>query len=150
MAQRLTVALAAGGVLDVYDAHLVTGDEAERHRQAVRLLAAMDGRGDVPHVLVGDLNASPARPSIQLLTSRLRSAYAAVHGAEPARTVPTPLRRRAAAGGVVMDYVLVGPRVVVHDARLIFDEVEGGDLAASDHYGLAATISVASVLATAG
>lgn len=144
MAQRLTVALPDGGVLDVYNAHLVRGDEAERHRQAVQLLAAIDRRGDVAHVLVGDLNATPALPSIQLLTSRLRSAYAVVHGAEPARTVPTPLRRTAAAGGgVVMDYVLVGPQVVVHDARLSFDEVEGGDLAASDHYGLVATISVA-------
>lgn len=144
VAQRLTVALPGGAVVEVYNAHLVTGDEVERRRQAGRLLAAMEGRGDVAQVLVGDLNATPAMPSVQLLTRRLRSAHVVVHGAEPARTVPTPLRRGApAGGGVVMDYVLAGPQVVVHDARVVFDEVEGRDLAASDHYGLVATVSVA-------
>jgi len=146
VAQRLTVSRPEGGVLEVYNAHLVSGDEPERHRQAIRLLAWMDEHPGVPQVLVGDFNATPAMASIQLLANRLRSAHVAVHGAEPPRTLPTPLRAGASASGagLVMDYIFVNGMLDVHDARLVFDEVDPRHpgLAASDHYGLTATVSV--------
>jgi endonuclease/exonuclease/phosphatase family metal-dependent hydrolase len=46
--------------------------------------------------------------------------------------------------GMVMDYIFVNDLVDVHDARVVFDEVDAGRpaLAASDHYGLAATVSI--------
>jgi len=79
-------------------------------------------------------------PTIELLSGRLRSAHVVVHGGEPPRTVPTPLRVDAGAGSV-LDYVFVNDLVEVRDTRVAFDEVEGG-LCASDHYGLVADLGL--------
>lgn len=143
VAQRVTLQLGGGGLLQLYNAHLVSGDEAERQRQVARLLELMEAAPGVPQVLLGDFNASPARESIQLLHSRLRSAHVVVHGKEPPRTVPTPLRIGAQSNGAVVDYIFVNHLLDVHDARLVFDEVDPHDptLVASDHYGLTATVS---------
>lgn len=153
VAQRVTVRAHGGpsgpgsgmaGELDVYNAHLGPGGEVLRSGQAERLLGWMEGRRRGPAVLMGDLNARPGSPTIELLTGRLRSAHVAVHGCEPPRTVPTPLRVGAAGAGSVLDYVLVNDLVEVVDARLAFDEVGGtdGTLCASDHYGLVVDISL--------
>jgi endonuclease/exonuclease/phosphatase family metal-dependent hydrolase len=139
VAQRVTVRGAAG-TLDVYNAHLGLGGEALRSGQAQRLLDWMDGRRRGPAVLMGDLNARPGSPTIELLSGRLRSAHLAVHGCEPVRTVPTPLRAGAGAGSV-LDYVFVNDLVQVTDARLAFDETDG-TLCASDHYGLAVELAL--------
>jgi endonuclease/exonuclease/phosphatase family metal-dependent hydrolase len=148
VAQRVTVA-ADGTRVDFYNTHLAEGDETLRVRQARRLLAWMSERPDVPQVLVGDLNAGPQARSVRVLTSRwMRSAYAAVHGREPDRTVPTALRAGAdLSKGRVIDYVLVNDRIHVHEAWIAFDRVDessGAALAASDHLGIGAVISVRS------
>jgi endonuclease/exonuclease/phosphatase family metal-dependent hydrolase len=140
VAQRVTVRTAEG-TLDVYNAHLGLGGEALRSAQAQRLLDWIDGRRRAPAVLLGDLNARPGSPTIELLSGRLRSAHVAVHGCEPPRTVPTPLRVGAAGAGSVLDYVFVNDLVEVSDARLAFDEVDG-PLCASDHYGLVADVTL--------
>jgi endonuclease/exonuclease/phosphatase family metal-dependent hydrolase len=140
VAQRVTVRTAAGEV-DVYNAHLGLGGEALRSAQAQRLLDWMEGRRRAPAVLLGDLNARPGSPTIELLSGPLRSAHGAVHGCEPLRTVPTPLRVGAAGAGSVLDYVFVNDLVEVTDARLAFDEVDG-TLCASDHYGLVVDLNV--------
>lgn len=141
VAQRVTVRT-NGGDLDVYNAHLGLGGEVLRSGQAQRLLDWMGGRRPAPAVLMGDLNARPGSPTIELLSGRLRSAHLAVHGCEPPRTVPTPLRLGAAgATGSVLDYVFVNDLVEVVDARLAFDEVDGA-LCASDHYGLVADVTL--------
>ena len=150
VAQRVTVRVPGGPsgpggggapTLDVYNAHLALGGEALRSGQAQRLLDWMDGRRRGPAVLMGDLNARPGSPTIDLLSGRLRSAHAAVHGCEPPFTVPTPLRAGAAGAGSVLDYVFVNDLVEVVDARLAFDEVEG-PVCASDHYGLVADLTL--------
>ena len=143
VAQRVTVA-AGDGVLDFYNTHLASKGEDVRTAQARRLLEWMDERSAVPQVLVGDLNARPNAASIQLLATRLRSAYAAVHGQEPEKTVPTPLRVGATGRGSVLDYIFVNPLVEVHEAWRTFEEADPTDehLVASDHYGLAAVISL--------
>lgn len=151
VAQRVTVRTSAGpsgpgsgmaADLDVYNAHLGLGGEVLRSGQAQRLLDWMGGRRRAPAVLMGDLNARPGSPTIELLSGRLRSAHLAVHGCEPPRTVPTPLRLGAAgAAGSVLDYVFVNDLVEVVDARLAFDEVDGA-LCASDHYGLVADVTL--------
>ena len=139
VAQRVTVALPdghiSGATLDVYNVHLADGDETVRARQARRLLEWMDERPDQPAVLMGDFNSRPRSAPVQILTARLRSAYAEVHGREPSRTVVT---------GGVLDYVYVNDRVTVLDARLAFDQPSPADprLFPSDHFGLAVTISV--------
>jgi endonuclease/exonuclease/phosphatase family metal-dependent hydrolase len=63
----------------------------------------------------------------------------AVHGCEPDRTVPTPLRAGATGAGSVLDYILVNDQVEVAGAWLAFDEAEGA-ICASDHYGLVADL----------
>ena len=144
VAQRATVVV-GGDLLDFYNTHLASGDEGVRTAQARRLLDWMAERSSLPQVLVGDFNARPGAPSIQLLAERLRSAHTAVHGREPDKTVPTPLRRRGASGpGSVLDYVFVNSLVEVHDAWRSFEEADPHDehLVASDHYGLAASVSL--------
>ncbi len=143
VAQCVTVR-AEGGLVDIYNAHLGLGGEVLRSAQAQLLLDWMDSRPPRPAVLTGDLNARPGSPTIELLAGRLRSSHLVHHGHEPARTVPTPLRRGAPGAGSVLDYIFVNDLLEVHDARLVFDEVDPADpsLAASDHYGLVATVTV--------
>jgi endonuclease/exonuclease/phosphatase family metal-dependent hydrolase len=143
VAQRVTVA-AGDATLDFYNTHLASEGEEVRTRQAQRLMEWMAERPSRPQVLVGDFNARPTAPSIRLLTGELRSAYAVVHGAEPAKTVPTPLRVGAPGKGSVLDFVFVNDLVEVHEAWRTFEEADPADehLVASDHYGLTASISV--------
>ena len=143
VAQRVTVRMPEGAVLDVYNTHLGLGGEALRVGQARRILDWMDRRPPLPAVLIGDLNARPGSPTIDLLSRRLRSAHLAVHGYEPARTAPTPLRLRYAGDGSVLDYVFVNDLLEVHDARIAFDKCDEHDptLVASDHYGLSVTVA---------
>ncbi len=140
VAQRVTV-LTGDRELDVYNAHLGLGGEVLRAGQAQRLLDWIDGRRRGPAVLMGDLNARPGSPTIELVSGRFRSAHVAVHGCEPPFTAPTPLRAGAAGAGSVLDYVFVNDLVEVVDARLAFDEVDG-PLCASDHYGLVADLTL--------
>jgi len=139
------VRLPGGGLLDFYNVHLASGLDNEdlRIRQARELLEWMQSRTGVAQVLVGDFNSRPAAATIGVLTTHLRSAYHAVHGSEPPRTIPTPLGGRSGEG-VVVDYVFVNHLVEVHDAWVTFDRVdaEQPSVVASDHYGLAATVSL--------
>ncbi|MGI8807062.1 MAG: endonuclease/exonuclease/phosphatase family protein [Acidimicrobiales bacterium] len=143
VAQRVTVRMPEGGLLDVYDTHLGLGGEVLRSAQAERILDWMERRPPLPAVLMGDLNARPGSPTIELLSTRLRSAHVLVHGQEPARTVPTPLRVWATGDGSVLDYVFVNDLLDVQDARIAFDECDDRDptLVASDHFGLAITVA---------
>lgn len=151
VAQRITVRRPDGGLLDVYNTHL-GGDREALRSEAERLLDWMIHRPPLPAVLTGDFNSRPGSPPIELLTSRLRSAHADVHGHEPARTVPTPLHKNAAGPGSVLDYVFVNDLVEVGDAHLAFDQVDPSDptLAASDHFGLAVTVAARETSGPAG
>ena len=143
VAQRVTVRTPEDGLLDVYNTHLGLNGEVLRVAQAQRILDWMDCRPPLPAVLMGDFNARPGSATIELLSRHLRSAHLAVHGHEPARTVPTPLRLEATSEGSVLDYVFVNDLLAVHDAWLTFDECDPHDptLAASDHYGLSVTVA---------
>jgi len=142
VAQRVTVRPPGGGLFDVYNTHLGLGGEVLRTAQARRILEWMDVRPPVPSVLMGDFNARPGSPTIELLSSQLRSAHLELHGCEPPRTVPTPLRLLPASEGSVLDYVFVNRLLEVSDARVAFDEADPLDatLCASDHYGLSVTV----------
>ena len=146
VAQRVTVRLPGGGELEVYNAHLASKEESLRKAQAQRILEWMSSRYPAPQVLLGDLNARPGSATVELLSADLRSAHAVVHGREPPKTAPTPLRKGATGEGSVLDYIFVNEHLQVHDARVTFDEVDPSDghLAASDHYGLSATVSLTS------
>lgn len=144
VALRVTIRRPGGGLLDVYDTHLGVGGEALRVVQAQRILDWIATRPPVPAVLLGDLNARPGSPTIELLSTGLRSAHATVHGHEPTSTAPTPLRVKYTGDGAVLDYIFVNDRVDIRDARIVFDQVHPADptLLASDHYGLVAIVSV--------
>ncbi len=143
VAQRVTVHRPDGGLLDLYNTHFGGIGEERRCAQARRVLEWMDARPPLPVVLVGDLNARPGSPTVDLVSSRLRSAHVDRHQREPARTVPTPLRVGYTGDGAVLDYVFVNDLVEVHDAGIVFDQLGPADptLAASDHYGLAVTVT---------
>ena len=146
VAQRVRVEL-DGATLDVYNTHLHHEADAHelREAQARLILDWMEPESYLPQVLVGDMNAKPWEPATKLLRSRLRSAYEAVHGREPERTSPAPLSEHwDAVEGHVIDYIFVNELIEVLDARVTFDRVDPHDarLSASDHYGLAADISV--------
>lgn len=137
--------LPVGGVVDVYNTHLATDGADVKRAQLQATLEWMARRPGTPQVFVGDFNASPNSACIRCATQTLRSACAVVNGAEPARTVPTPLRRVAdPSRGVVLDYIFVNDAVEVHDAGVTFDKPapDNPHLYASDHFGLAATISI--------
>jgi endonuclease/exonuclease/phosphatase family metal-dependent hydrolase len=146
IAQRALLRLPEGTVLDFYNTHLdhTAGLDHRRLDQIARILDWMQERPSTPQVLVGDFNAQPGDPAIELASHFLRSAYAVVHGREPDFTVPTPLSRSFGAPGTVIDFIYVNRRIAVHDAWITFDRAHPEDerLTASDHYGIAATVSV--------
>jgi len=144
VALRVTVRLPGGPLLEVYDVHLAAAvDESVHAEQAGRVLAWMATRPSPFQVLLGDFNSRPDSPAIALVAGGMRSAFRVVHGCEPPRTVPTPLRRTPEHPGSVIDYIFVSEALVVHDARVVFDRLDPADpfLAASDHYGLVTTVS---------
>ncbi len=145
VANVVRLRLQDGELLDFYNVHLASGlaNEELRTRQASQLLGWMDRRSGAAQVLVGDFNSRPSAPTIELVAKSLRSAYSAVHGTEPPRTIPTPLGG-GSGPGVVIDYLFVNDRIEVHDAWVTFDRVDDRQppLVASDHFGLAAEISL--------
>ena len=146
VAQRVTVAMDAGTLLDFYNTHLSHADEstAERLDQINVILQAIARRPSHPCVIVGDLNATPDEPAIARLQDTFRSAFAAVHGREPDATAPSPLSATWGSEPKVIDYIFVSEQIDVLDAWVTFDQAADEDprLTPSDHYGLAATIRV--------
>jgi endonuclease/exonuclease/phosphatase family metal-dependent hydrolase len=148
IAQRVRVRLADGSPLDFFNTHLHHSADSDLLRaiQMERILTWMNRDSDIAQVLVGDFNARPESAAIELARRHLRSAYAERHGSEPASTVPAPVHHRfgEADEESVIDFIFVNEHVEIHDAWLTFDRVHPEDdrLSASDHFGLAATISV--------
>lgn len=145
-AQR--VRLRAGqSAFDLYNTHLHHPLDARELRleQAQRLLAWIEERsGDTPLAAVGDFNGRPDEPAIGAMKGRLRSAHQSVHGAEPAKTWPTPVNTFDPDPPGCLDYVFVrGARV--EDCHLTFDRPHPHDptLYPSDHMGLLARLSFA-------
>jgi endonuclease/exonuclease/phosphatase family metal-dependent hydrolase len=139
------------------------GDSPERLRQVERLLDWLSPFLDrIPVAACGDFNALPDTKALRRMRVNLASAYAAVHGAEPEYTFPTPLprSRRAMLHTLLanwrdirlselrlklrgtLDYIFVNDRFRVAASRLILDRPAPSDpgLYPSDHYGLLAIL----------
>ena len=131
------------GTFDFHSVHFQHGGGAgETRLQAARIL--MDHTGAQPHlpaIIAGDLNAQPSSRTLALLGTHFRSAHAAAHGDEPERTCPTDLAIRP----LVLDYILVSPSITVSSANLAFTERDHAGETVSDHFGLVATIELASI-----
>jgi endonuclease/exonuclease/phosphatase family metal-dependent hydrolase len=101
-------------------------------------------------VLAGDFNALPDSYAAAALYARWRSAYAAIHGAEPAWTFGTPLadRNNLARGRQpwrgTLDYIFVPPDTGIRTARLVCDRPAPIDppVYLSDHVGLLAELEL--------
>lgn len=146
VAQRLRLRLEGGEALDFYNTHLYFPPEAteERLAQAKKLLAWTDTwSGANATVVVGDFNAYPGEPTLDLMKGRFASAFEAVHGREPEKTWPTPVNTFDPSPPGCLDYIFVAGGDV-QEASLAFDTPHAldADLFPSDHLGVAATVRV--------
>lgn len=102
---------------------------------------------DLPTILMGDLNAKPGSSTMAHALGYLNSAYAAMHGAEPLKTFPTPLRYHDLRDDMqsAIDYVLYTPGTLRPvSARIVGDASAPHDptLYPSDHYGVLVDFAV--------
>ncbi len=166
-ALRASIALAGGEMLLVVVTHLhhEVPDVAQRDDQARQLLDWLDGTSgaretDGPamappiaaQVVMGDFNAHPQEAAaIRMRAAGFRSAYAELHGADPAATWPSGIQ----APGMdtdgdpsCLDYIWIRGAVRVESARVVFDRPHPDDptLFPSDHLGLSAHVLIGDAL----
>lgn len=119
-------------------------EEADvRVRQLEYLLDWLDRDSRrLPTIVLGDFNSYVEEPAVALMKSRFRSAYEAVHGAEPQKTWPTPVNTFDDSPAGALDYIYVSPEFRILDAGLAFDRPSPNDpgLYPSDHLGLFARV----------
>lgn len=145
VAQRVRVRLPGGGLMDFYNTHLHHSKAAGdlRLRQAQRILNWMESRQGVAQALVGDFNADPGEPPLELISRHLRSAYLMRHGAEIV-TSPAPLSLLWGKEERVIDFVFVNELVEVREAWRTFEATDPDNprISASDHYGIATDVAI--------
>lgn len=134
--------------VDVYVTHLLRslGEDSLRLFQVQRLLAWIDSRKDVGHVIVcGDFNATTDKPSAALMASRFR----------PTQGAPTAFTPLSDDKGAVshpywprldrcIDYVWVSERIRIVESGTCFDKPSPSDptLWPSDHAGVWADLDL--------
>ena len=141
------------------------GDSDERLRQVERLAGWLKGMpADMLRVIGGDFNGNPETRAIRRMREEYISAFAKVHGKEPARTAPTPLRRSLTSlvrtlfrfrklirlrdfslkWSGTLDYLFVDPRLQVLDCQVVFNrpDIKDPRLYPSDHFGILARIGL--------
>jgi endonuclease/exonuclease/phosphatase family metal-dependent hydrolase len=140
---------ASGLTLTTVATHLQHGDgpsgQETRRRQVRTLLRWLEALppSDV-RLIVGDLNAVPSEPAIELLRAAgYRSAYESVHGRHddtfPSGLVAPTIYRGP---GSTIDYIWVQGRTSVTDAAITLDRPSASDptLRPSDHRGVVADL----------
>lgn len=162
-----------GQAIGLVNTHLYwqPGESLARLRQVERLLDGLRSLpGNPPCIVCGDFNGTPETQAIQRMRQRFQSAYAAVHGAEPDYTCPTPLPRspwataRTLLGFFLLirpqhlkldwrgtlDYIFVDPRLRVMDCQVALNRSSPEDVRIypSDHFGLYAQIELTQILPT--
>jgi endonuclease/exonuclease/phosphatase family metal-dependent hydrolase len=167
VAQRVLVD-SGHGRYALVNSHLYwsVNDSPARLRQVYRLqhwLAQGEHKDSCEAVVIcGDFNGGPRSRAIRQMSRHYRSAYATLHGCEPAWTCPTPLqfstqpwrrvtmtlaaraaRRPGPYWRETLDYIFVCERVAVHACQTVCDHHAAHDptLYPSDHLGLMATLS---------
>jgi endonuclease/exonuclease/phosphatase family metal-dependent hydrolase len=150
-AHRALVDLPNGSAVLVAVTHLhhAVPDAAERDEQATMLLDWLSsGRDADATIAMGDFNADPAEPAYaRMVAAGFRSAYAEVHGQEPAVTWPSGLQAPAMdtdGEPDCLDYIWLRGAIRATEARLAFDRPHPDDptLYPSDHLGVSARLEV--------
>jgi endonuclease/exonuclease/phosphatase family metal-dependent hydrolase len=141
------------------------GESETRQQQVDALIAWLKGvSGNFPTIVCGDFNATPETGAIQTMYRNFRSAYAAVHGHEPAYTCPTPLKRTLKSRLVTLrsyfvylrpqhinpfwrgtlDYIFTSPSIQVNTCQVILDQPaeRRKSIYPSDHFGLYADLTI--------
>ena len=109
-----------------FHAHHLQDDHEIRELQVAAVLAATPDEAQL--IFVGDFNAEPGSPAIDLLQTEGLVAAQSFSGAEPLATFPHPEGDRR------LDYIWLAPELMADDV-----EISGGQT--SDHLALTATIS---------
>ena len=129
--------------------HHAVPDAAERDGQTRMLLDWLASGPDVDATIaMGDFNADPAEPAYaRMVAAGFRSAYAEVHGQEPAVTWPSGLQAPAMdtdGEPDCLDYIWLRGAIRATEARLAFDRPHPDDptLYPSDHLGVSARLEV--------
>jgi signal transduction histidine kinase/endonuclease/exonuclease/phosphatase family metal-dependent hydrolase len=150
-AHRTVMELPGGSTLLVVVTHLhhPGAEEAARDEQTRLLVGWLaDAPATTALVVMGDFNADPGEPTYRrMVAAGFRSAYAEVHGADPAVTWPSGLQAPAMdTDGIpeCLDYIWVRGDVRVTDARLAFDRpaVDDPTLYPSDHLGISVRLEI--------
>jgi endonuclease/exonuclease/phosphatase family metal-dependent hydrolase len=150
-AHRTRVELPSGTTVLVVVTHLhhPGAEEAARDEQTARLVEWLAGAPSATAVVVmGDFNADPGEPTYRrMVAAGFRSAYAEVHGKDPAVTWPSGLQAPAMdTDGIpeCLDYVWLRGSVRATEARLAFDRPAVGDptLYPSDHLGISVRLEI--------
>ena len=127
--------LDAGRPFGVADTHWDGASAVSRLRSAEALLAIVDG--DLPWIVLGDLNATAGDPAVKaLVAGRLRDTLAGAGERGPG--AGTHHHWDGATDGTRIDYVLVTPHWEVLDARIVQWSPAGA--LPSDHWPVAATL----------
>lgn len=165
-ALRVSITLPGGEKLGVVVTHLhhEVPDAAQRDDQARQLLDWLDGvsgsgtdaQAMAPpapaQVVMGDFNAHPQEAAaIRMRAAGFRSAYAELHGADPAVTWPSGIQAPGMdtdGDPACLDYIWIRGAVRVASARVVFDRPDPDDptLLPSDHFGLSAHLVVGDAL----
>ena len=150
-AHRTVVDLPGGSTVLVVVTHLhhPGAEEAARDEQTARLV---DWLADAPPttalIAMGDFNADPGEPTYRrMVAAGFRSAYAEVHGSDPAVTWPSGLQAPAMdTDGIpeCLDYIWVRGAARVAEARVAFDRpaVDDPTHYPSDHLGISVELEV--------
>ena len=150
-AHRAIIDLPNGSTVLVAVTHLhhAVPDAAERDGQATALLDWLAGGPEADaRIAMGDFNADPAEPAYaRMVAAGFRSAYAEVHGKEPAVTWPSGLQAPAMdtdGEPDCLDYIWLRGAIRATEARLAFDRPHPDDptLYPSDHLGVSARLEV--------
>jgi len=135
------------------------GESAERVHQVEKMLIWLNElAGDSFRITCGDFNATPDTQAIELISRQYHSAHQIMHGAEPAKTVPTPLPRSRLAifftllwfgrylrwqdfslnWSGTLDYIFVDPRLKVIECQVVLNHPHPDKrrIYPSDHYGI--------------
>ncbi len=170
-ALRASITLPGGERLLVVVTHLhhEAPDAAQRDDQARQLIDWLDGVSgagtDAPatapsatapppaaQVVMGDFNAHPQEAAaIRMQAAGFRSAYAELHGGDPAVTWPSGIQAPGMdtdGDPACLDYIWIRGAVRVESARVVFDRPDPDDstLFPSDHFGLSAHLVIADTI----